>query len=216
MAWEIKANDLRAIKGNEDSCFDTELNAYISAIITDIEYITGLDFDFPSGTQTVVFKNTKRKNQFVLDGVILQIGAWQTVTQVERGYISNPQYSLLVEDSDYSLEIPRIQGYTPITELYFICSHIRELETIRVTGTQGFNATIPPDLLYVMAEMADAYFQSLSNGTGAYTVQSERSLTRSVTYRDNDLTSLKLFTPTRIPEFLAIIEKYNVKKQYPF
>jgi len=216
MAWEIKANDLRAVKGNDDACYDDELNAYISAIITDIEYLTGLDFDFPAGTQTVTFKNTKRKNQFVLDGVILQIGAWQTVTQVERGYISSPTYSVLTENSDYSLETPRIQGYTPITELYFLCSHIRENETIRVTGTQGFSATIPPDLLYVMAEMTDAYFQNLSNGTGAYTVQSERSLTRSVTYRDNDLTSLKLFTPTRIPEFLTIINKYNIKKQYPF
>lgn len=216
MAWEIKANDLRVIKGNEDSCYDTELNTYISAIITDIEYLTGLDFDFPSGIQTVTYKNTKRKQQFVLDGTILQTGAWQTITQVERGYISSSTYSVLTEDSDYSLETPRIQGYTPITELYFLCSPIKELETIRITGTQGFSADIPPDLLYVIAEMVDAYFQSLSNGTGAYTVQSERSLTRSVTYRDNDLTSLKLFTPTRISEFLAIIIKYNVKKNYPF
>lgn len=216
MSWDIKANLLRSIKGNEDSCFDTELNAYISAIITDIEYVTGLDFDFPSGTSTVTFKNTKRKQQFVLDGTILQLGAWQTITQVERGYISSPTYSTLVEDSDYSLETPRIQGYTPITELYFLCSPILSNETIRVTGTQGFSNEIPSDLLYVMAEMVDAYFQNLSNGTGAYTVQSERSLTRSVTYRENDLTSLKLYTPTRIPEFLAIIKKYTIKKNYPF
>jgi hypothetical protein len=216
MAWSIKANDLRALKGNEDACFDTELNYYIDSLITDIEYLTGFDFDFPAGSQTVLFKNTKRKNEFVLDGTILQLGAWQTVTLVEKGYISSPTYSTLVENSDYTLEVHSTQGYTPITELYFICSPVRELETIRITGTQGFSADIPPDLLYVMSEMVDAYFQNLSNGTGAYTVQSERSLTRSVTYKDSDLTSLKLFTPTRIPEFLTIINKYNVKKHYPF
>ncbi len=219
MSWasSITVNNLRALKGNDDNCYDDELGAYISALVTDIEYLTGLDFNFPSGTQTATFTNTKRKNQFVMAGSILQIGAWQTVSLVERSYIqTTPDWRELTEYNDYTLESPVIQGFTPITEIYFLYERVEEREQIKVIGTMGFSANIPDDLLYVMAEMVDAYYQKLASGTGAYDITSEKSLTRSITYQLNGLTSLKLYTPARIPEFLAIINKYNVKLNYPF
>lgn len=219
MAWtnSITPKALREIKGNLDSCYDEELQAYINALIVDVEYLTGLDFDFPAGTTNKTYRNTKQKNQFVVDGTILQIGAWQSVTQVERSYVSSsPSWSTLIEFDDYTLENPRIQGFSTINELYFLCDHIKQNEQIRITGEQGFSENIPSDLQYVMAEMVDAYYNNLESGIGAYDVTSERSLTRSVQYQTNGLTSLKLFTPARINELLPIIQKYNIKINYPY
>ena len=219
MAWsdEITVSNIRNLAGILEACDDSLLDTYIKAIVADIESLTGLDFNFPSGIQTVTFRNTIFKNEFVLHGSILQTGAWQTITLVEKSAIqSNPTWSTLTLYDDYTTETTAGIEAEAITKLFFICATVKKLEQIRITGTLGLSPSIPADLLSIIIEMVKAYAQRLENGQGAYDIQSERSLTRSVTYKENELSSTKIFTPTRIADFLTIINKYNVKNNYPF
>lgn len=219
MAWtdSVSVEKLRTLVGNPDNCYDTELSSYISAIISDIEYLTGLNFDFSGISESETFKNTKRKNEFALNGSILQIGAWQSVSLVERSSIgTSPSWNTLTADSDFTFEYHKTSPYSTITELYFLCSKIKNHEQIRITGIKGFSPEIPPELQLLIAQMVDAYYKDLDSDSLGKTVTNEKSLTRSVTYSKNDLQSLKIFTPTRIDDFYTIIRKYSVIKDYPF
>lgn len=219
MSWlpTVTVANLRAIKGNTDNTKDAQLQPYVNAIVADIEYLTGLKFDFVPTPQTRIFRYTKESQHFVLAGNIVQIGAWQSVTLVERSRIAQtPVWYTLIENQDFTFERHKTHGTPPITGLYILCRRIEHLEQIRITGIEGYAATIPGDLLYIIAEMLDAYYNRLIAGTGAYDIIEEQSLTRKIRTESNGLTSIKIYTPARINEFLEIIKKYNVFTKYPF
>jgi hypothetical protein len=220
MAWSniLTPSYLRNIVGNTDNTRDLELLTYINALVADLEYLTGLNFDFTNDTVTKTIRYQAHKNTYVLGGGIVQIGAWQSIATVETSAIQmTPSWQTLTLDEDY-LTITHKTQPNPIFQIEPICQNYQKYSQIRITGVEGFgNANeVPNDLALILANLVNSYYTYLINGATGQFANSEKDLTSSITYENSQLQSPQLFAGMRIQPFLSIAQKYNVNLIYPF
>lgn len=227
MSWSatITPGYVRQLVGISDSSFDGALQLYINSLIQAIEYDTDLDFNADiAATISETFKFTTKRNIFVLDGEILQSSAWQEITTVEISEVQpTPVWKTLIIDQDLSL-INFETSPNPIFQLKFLCSKIRPNQQIKITGKKGFSSdsSIPPQILMFIATATSAYYGYLSSGglaDGTSLVESERSLTRSVSFSAKAFETWrgpKLFAPNQIQEFEKLLKTFNLRPFYPY
>lgn len=217
MSWSsiLTLNYVKSLGGISDTSQDAFLTAFIPYFISQIEVEIGLDFDSTDSPVTKVFRKDKY-NTFVLNNTLLQIGAWQSITQVEFANVGiSPIYTNLVIDQDIQFQrhTSKPNPIIRISNQYnnqFNCCQL-----VRVTGIQGFssNSTIPPFLNFLLAN-AIKYAYRLGQ-VNNQAVASEKTVRLTVTYvqHDNIGAYADIF---RQPFFLDFINRYKVIQSYPF
>ena len=214
---QTTASQLRAVTGNIDTQFDTQIQAYIDSMTQDIEQLTGISFDYTVGDTVITYTNTLARNVFVLAETVLLAGPYLTVTSLESSYIQpTPTWRTLELNNDYTAETSEIERYKNVITKFAFCNKMCKGQQIRITGQLGFSELIPNDLKFMMAIVVSSYYVRLRSGIGVYDVDSEKSLTRTVTYIKNGLSSAAIFAPTSIDELESIIKKYIIHPKYAF
>jgi len=227
MSWgsTLTSSYVRNLAGVTNGTYDTQIQLYINSLVQEVENETGLDFFAdPVSSISKVFKFTTQRNIFVLCGEILQPSAWLSITNVEVSPVMvSPVWDTLLLDRDYDLLETKVRPY-PIYQVKFLSQKIYKNSQVRITGIKGFSLdnAIPSDILLFFGTCVSAYYNYLLVGglaESSFLVESEKSLTRSVTISSTAFDtwkSPKLFSPLQIAEFEKVISKYNLLPRYPF